>query len=65
MNNKILSIVRLVLFSVIVIALAILLVLNLKAGLETMTEKLFIAIFALMLIWGSIRIVSIIRDLIK
>ncbi len=65
MNNKILSIVRLVLFSVIVIALAVLLVLNLKAGLETMTEKLFIAIFALMLIWGSIRIVSIIRDLIK
>ncbi len=65
MNNKILSIVRLVLFSVIVIALAVLLVLNLKAGLETMTEKLFIAIFALMLIWGSIRIVFIIRDLIK
>ena len=65
MNNKILSIVRLVLFSVIVIALAVLLVLNLKAGFETMTEKLFIAIFALMLIWGSIRIVFIIRDLIK
>lgn len=65
MNSRILSIVRLVLFSVIVISLIVLLVLKLKAGLETMTEKLFIGIFILMIIWGSVRIVASVRDLIK
>lgn len=65
MNSRILSIVRLVLFSVIVISLIVLLVLNLKAGLETTTEKLFIAIFIMMIIWGSVRIVVSVRDLIK
>ena len=65
MNSRILSIVRLVLFSVIVISLIVLLVLNLKARLETTTEKLFIAIFIMMIIWGSVRIVASVRDLIK
>lgn len=64
MNKSVLTIVRLVFFSIMLVLLVVLMVLNItERGIETGTDKILLALFIVLIIWAAARIYGLVKAL--
>lgn len=65
MENRIMKILRLVIMAAAFIVLAVFMVLNIRAGVETQMQKLYIGLYVVLMGWAAVRVFSIAKDLFK
>lgn len=65
MENRIMKILRLVIMAVAFVVLAVFLVLNYRAGVETQMQKLYIGLYLVLMGWAAVRVFSIAKDLFQ
>lgn len=66
MNKSVLTIVRLAFFSLMLVALVVLMILNIvENGIRTGTDKILLAMFIVLILWAGARIFSLINSLRK
>lgn len=65
MENRIMKILRLVIMAAAFIVLAVFMVLNIRAGVETQMQKLYIGLYVVLMGWAAVRVFSIAKDLLK
>ena len=64
MNKSVLTIVRLAFFSLMLVALVVLMILNIiENGIRTGTDKILLAMFIVLILWAGARIFSLINSL--
>lgn len=64
MNKSVLTVVRLTFFSLMLVALVVIMILNImEAGVRTVSDKLFLALFILLIIWAAVRIIGLVKSL--
>ncbi len=64
MNKSVLTIVRLAFFSLMLVALVVLMILNIvENGIRTGTDKILLAIFIVLILWAGARIFGLINSL--
>lgn len=64
MNKSVLTIVRLVFFSLMLVALVVLMILNIvENGIRTGTDKILLAMFIVLILWAGARIFGLINSL--
>ncbi len=64
MNKSVLTIVRLAFFSLMLVALVVLMILNIvENGIRTGTDKIFLAMFIVLILWAGARIFGLINSL--
>lgn len=62
MNKSVLTIIRLVFFSLMLVALVVLMILNLtEHGISTGTDKILLVLFIVLILWAAVRIWSLIK----
>ena len=59
------KILRLVIMAVAFVVLAVFLVLNYRAGVETQMQKLYIGLYLVLMGWAAVRVFSIAKDLFQ
>lgn len=66
MNKSVLTVVRLVFFSLMLVALVVLMILNIvENGIKTGTDKILLAMFIVLILWAGARIFGLVRSLRK
>lgn len=65
MNQKILKIAYLVFMLLVLATLVVFLVVQLRGGVDTGTEKLFTSLYFLMIAWALFRIFTLVKDLTR
>lgn len=65
MENRIMKILRLVIMAIAFVVLAVFMVLNFRAGVETQMQKLYIGLYLVLMGWAAVRVFSIAKDLLK
>lgn len=65
MENRIMKVLRLVIMAVAFIVLAVFMVLNYRAGVETQMQKLYIGLYLVLMGWAAVRVFSIAKDLFQ
>ncbi len=64
MNKSVLTVVRLVFFSLMLVALVVLMILNIvENGIKTGTDKILLAMFIVLILWAGARIFGLARSL--
>lgn len=63
MEKNIFTIVRIVLFAVMVAALVVFLVMKLRSGVETSTDTLITGLFGILILWGLVRLYALVQGL--
>lgn len=64
MNKSVLTVVRLVFFSLMLVALVVLMILNIvENGIKTGTDKILLAMFIVLILWAGVRIFGLVRSL--
>ena len=64
MNKSVLTIVRLAFFSLMLVALVVLMILNIiENGIRTGTDKILLAMFIVLILWAGARIFGLINSL--
>lgn len=64
MNKSVLTIARLAFFSLMLVALVVLMILNIvENGIRTGTDKILLAIFIVLILWAGARIFGLINSL--
>ena len=65
MENRIMKVLRLVIMAVAFIVLAVFMVLNYRAGVETQMQKLYVGLYVVLMGWAAVRVFSMAKDLLK
>ena len=65
MGNRILKILHLAVMAIAFVALAVFMVLHVRAGLETQMSKLYLGLYVILMAWAAVRVFSIAKDLLK
>ena len=65
MENRIMKVLRLVIMAVAFIVLAVFMVLNYRAGVETQMQKLYVGLYLVLMGWAAVRVFSIAKDLFQ
>lgn len=64
MNKSVLTVVRLVFFSLMLVALVVLMILNIvENGIKTGTDKILLVMFIVLILWAGARIFGLVRSL--
>ena len=64
MNKSVLTIVRLVFFSLMLVVLVVLMIINItERGIGTGMDKILLALFVLLILWDAVRIWTLIKML--
>ena len=65
MENRIIKIFRLAIMAVAFVVLAVFMVLNIRAGVETQMQKLYVGLYVVLMGWAAVRVFSMAKDLLK
>ncbi len=65
MGNKALVIFRAVFMVLMLVALAVFMILHIKAGLDTQNSKLLLAGYVLLLIWAGVRVFVLVKEILR
>lgn len=63
MEKNIFTIVRIVLFAVMVAALVVFLVMKLQSGVGTATDTLIAGLFGILILWGLVRLYVLVKEI--
>lgn len=63
MEKNIFTIVRIVLFAVMVAALVVFLVMKLQSGVDTATDTLIAGLFGILILWGLVRLYVLVKEI--
>ena len=64
MGNKVLKIFHVVFMALMLVALAVFMIVHIRAGLEGQYAKILLAGYILLIVWAAARLFTIIRNLI-
>lgn len=65
MEKNIFTIVRIVLFAVMVAALVVFLVMKLQSGVDTAADTLITGLFGILILWGLVRLYVLIKGICR
>ena len=65
MGNNIMNIFRAVIMALMIVALAVFMIVHIRAGLDGQNAKILLAGYILLIIWAAGRLFTIIRNLLK
>ncbi len=65
MGDKALVIFRAVFMVLMLVALAVFMILHIKAGLDTQNSKLLLAGYVLLLIWAGVRVFVLVKEILR
>lgn len=65
MEKRFLTIFRLVIMALAFVALAVFMILHVRAGIETQTSKLYLGLYVLLMGWAAVRVYSLTKDLLQ
>lgn len=65
MNTKIVRILYAVLLLAILVTLICLVAVHIKAGLQTGLAKIYLAAYALLIVWAVYRLFTLVRDILR
>ena len=63
MNNKILKICYVVFMAIVLVCVAVVVVLDIRLGIHTTTDKLIVAVYGLLALYAIRRIIMLIKDI--
>lgn len=65
MENRFMKIFRLVIMALALIALIVFLVLHVRVGLDTQMSRIYLILYALLILWAGVRVYTLVKDIIK